>query len=343
MRSVFFLLITALLFSCTSKGKLDVEVSALQSPLRIDRFDRELLEADLYSLESKNKEWMKRYGVLYESFLSQMIRAGSPHDPMIAYRLERFVTDTLIQKINLKIKQVYGDFSPYEQELSQAFAYYQHYYPQSQTPIIIPFYSGFNAKTFPYRDTLGIGLDMFLGANEEITQRLPPEFFPQYLKEDMDPSLLTTETMKNWIYSRHSLPGEYENNLMYGVREDFLATLVYHGKMMLLLQAILPQTQENIRFGFSKEELEWCEKNEAFIYQNLVEFKLVYSKNNKEMQTYVNPGAFTPGLPNVSPGEIGKWIGYKMVKSYFDEESISVQDLVKQTKDERKILSKYRP
>lgn len=338
---VFFVAI--ILYSCSSKSKLEVEVSPLKEKLTLHRFDRELLDADVYDLKNLNKKWVKDYGILYESFLSQMINAGSAQDPMIDYRLEKFLTDSIIQVINERLKSVFNDFGVYENELNEAFARYHHYFPEVSLPVLVPFYSSFNAKTFPYKDTLGIGLDMFLGRDEEIVSLLPPEFFPQYLKQDMDPENLTLEALKSWVYVHHSRPGEFENSMMYAAREDFLSTLVYHGKMMLLLKAIFPAKSEADLFSYTQQEWEWCEKNEPFIFQNLIEFKLLYSQNIQEINSYINPGAFTPGLPQESPGELGKWLGYKMVSDYYSENEITLQSLLKQENDSKKILSFFRP
>jgi len=343
MRVFVLFFLCAALYNCTSDSKLDIDVEPLKSELVIKRFDRELLDADIYSLKTLNKKWIADYGILYESFLSQMINVGSAQDPMIDFRLEKFLTDSIIQLINERIKVVFHDFEPYKLELESAFAHYNHYFPNEKVPVIVPFYSSFNAKTFPINDTLGIGLDMFLGRNEEVISLLPPEFFPMYLKNDMDPENMSLEALKSWLYSNHSKPGEFENSNVYGVREDFLSSLVYHGKMMWALQAMFPEKSEKELFSYSQEEWEWCDRNESYIFQNLIEFKLLYSKNLQEIKSYVNPGSFTPGLPQESPGELGKWIGYRMVSRYFEEKEMSIQELLSQDNDSRKILSYYRP
>lgn len=342
-RIVISLLFCLFLIACSSKNKFDIDLPETIDELSVTRFDQELLDADIYNLKSLNQKWTKEYGVLYESFINQMINAGLPQDPMIEYRLEKFLTDSTIILIKSKLQSVFQDFSIYEKELNSAFAYYSYYYPNTVRPNIITFYSNFNAKSFPFKDTLGIGLDMFLGRNEKIVSYLAPDIYPQYLKQDMDPEFLVTETMKSWIYANHSKPQEYANSANYAVREDFLSSIIYHGKMMLFLDAITPTKSLETKFAYTKKELDWCEKNERFIFQNLIEFELLYSHNIKEIKAYVNPGSFTPGLPQESPGEIGKWIGYKMVKNYFENNQMSLQELIENQSNAREILRFYKP
>ncbi len=332
------------LISCSSKNKLDVDVSDQQIELSVSRFDQELFEADIYNLKELNSKWTKDYGLLYESFISQMLNMGLPQDPMITYRIEKFLTDSTINLIKDELNQTYSDFGAYEQELKQAFKHYSYYFPEKEIPKIVTFYSNFSgAKSFPYADTLGIGLDMFIGRNSEIVKLLPPDIYFQYAKDDMDPENLVSETVKSWVYYNFSDRMEYINNANYGLRQDFLSSIIYHGKMMVAVDAMMPEKSIATKFEYTQEEIDWCERSEKQLYENLIEYKLIYSKNNKEIAAYINPGSFTPGLPPESPGGIGKWIGYRMVKQFYDENDISLKELLTTKGDERKILSFYKP
>lgn len=311
--------------------------------LSVSRLDQEIFKADKYELRQLNQQWIANYGLLYSSFISDMLREGLPQDPMIVYRLERFLNDTTINFISQELDKSFLDFSPFQKELEEGFSYYQYYFPDRITPKIVTFYSNFNARTFPYSDTLAIGLDLFIGRDSEVTKMLPPDVFPQYIKNDMDKEFLTSEALKSWLYFSLSPQEEYANSGIYATKEDFLSSLVYHGKMMLALDLVLPNTPIETKFNYSKEEMEWCTKNEEFLYKNLVEFKLIYSTNIKEIASYINPGSFTPGLPQESPGGIGKWIGYRMVKQYYEENKMELADLLNQNNEAKKILSFYRP
>lgn len=339
-----FVVIVLLLISCSGKTKFqEVELPEERTTLSVARFDNELFEADKYNLKELNLKWVRDYGLLYESFISQMLREGLPQDPMITYRLEKFLNDSIIGFIRGEMNKSYSDFSLYEKELETAFSYYHHYFPEKTIPKIVTFYSNFNAKTFPYSDTLGIGLDLFIGRENPVTEMLPSEEFPAYMKKDMDSEYLVSEVVKSWIYFNFSRPNEYSNSLNYGKREDFLTSIIYHGKMMLALEAMLPYKSIATLFAYTDSELAWCTKNEKFLYQNLVEYKLIYSTNLKEISSYINPGSFTPGLPAECPGGVGKWIGYRMVKQYFEENDLNLQDFLQTENDARKVLSYYTP
>ncbi|MEN8927303.1 MAG: hypothetical protein ABF242_09790 [Flavobacteriales bacterium] len=336
-------LVLVFLMSCGGKSKMDVDLSDTTIDFSISRLDKELFEADIYNLRPLNAKWTKEYGYLYEIFISQMMNMGLPQDPMITYRIEKFLNDSTVQLIKKELDKSYSDFSSYEIELEDAFKHFAHYFPEKAVPKIITFYSNFSgAKSFPFADTLGIGLDMFIGRNSFVTENLPIDKYFQYIKDDMDPENMVSESVKSWLYYTFSDRMEYLNNSNYALKEDFLSSLVYHGKMMVALDAMMPEKSVATKFEYTAEELAWCERSEKKLYENLIEFKLIYSKNIKEIAAYINPGSFTPGLPPESPGGIGKWIGYRMVKQYYEENDISLKELMEAKGDERKILSFYK-
>jgi hypothetical protein len=194
------------------------------------------------------------------------------------------------------------------------------------------------------QNELGIGVDMYLGKDNDIVKSLPYEVFPEYLKAKMSPEYLVSETMKYWLYYKFSDIRLYQDYTIYTIKDDFLNTIIHHGKMMYLLDAMLPQKSYEIKFGYTKEQLAWCKQNEHSVYQSLIENKLIYSTNHKSISKYVNDGPFTSGLTEDSPSRVGVWMGYQMVKTYMEENpTVTLSDLVYKETNSRKILSFYRP
>jgi hypothetical protein len=335
-------LIFLLLFACGGKSKLDIDVSDVKIDLEIKRFDQELLGADLYDLRNLNTNWQKDYGLLYYSFLSQMLQVGYPNDNMITLQLEKYLTDTITQQIAQEMNLVFNDFTPFSIEVKDAFTRYKYYFSDSVIPKIVTFHSNFNAKAFPENHQLGIGLDLFLGKESEITKALPQDVFPSYIQEKMDKEYLVANVMKHWLYFKFSESKDFNNNGIYIKKDDFLNTIIHHGKILYLLDAMLPNKSIENKLEFTKSQLEWCEKSEKFLYQTLIEKKLIYTKNYKEISRFINPGPFTNGFPESSPSGVGKWIGYQMVKQYMEGNDISIAELVSRTNDSRRILSYYR-
>jgi uncharacterized protein YjaZ len=97
--------------------------------------------------------------------------------------------------------------------------------------------------------------------------------------------------------------------------------------------------------GYTKEQLEWCIKNESNIWAFFIEQKLLYSTVVQQYIKYISDGPTTNGLPKESPAKIGAWIGWQIVKAYMNNNpAITLEQLLKE-KDAQKILnnSNYKP
>ena len=69
----------------------------------------------------------------------------------------------------------------------------------------------------------------------------------------------------------------------------------------------------------------------------------LYSRNADVIGRFMNDGPFTNGLPRESPGHVGEWIGYRMVKAYMnDNPDLTFEQLI-QLKDPRLVLKSYKP
>ena len=70
-----------------------------------------------------------------------------------------------------------------------------------------------------------------------------------------------------------------------------------------------------------------------------------YTKENNKILKYMGETPFTQGFPEGSPGRVGHWTGWQIIKKYMkNNPSITIKELM-QEKDAQKILnlSKYKP
>ena len=111
------------------------------------------------------------------------------------------------------------------------------------------------------------------------------------------------------------------------------------------MDAMLPDTHDSIKIGFTKEQLDFCKKNEAHIWSLFIDKNLLFSTEQSKYLKYINEGPTTNGLPKESPAMLGVWVGWQVVKKYMnDNPTITLKQLMEE-KDSQKILtkSKYKP
>ncbi|MDX1283621.1 MAG: hypothetical protein R3182_01350, partial [Draconibacterium sp.] len=126
---------------------------------------------------------------------------------------------------------------------------------------------------------------------------------------------------------------------------NLLGNMVQSGKMMYLVDAMLPHIHDSLKIGYTGNQLEWCRNNEAQMWTYLIEKEMLYSTQRMDAVRYINDAPTTSGFPIESPGRTGVWIGWQIVRKYMKENpEITLPELMK-NKDYQKILnlSRYSP
>jgi len=306
---IFTVIAISLLIGCSS-DPLIVDVSDQNVDLNLKRMDQEL-SIDLGSAkEAKelNDKLLAEYGILYELYITRFLEEGSAHDPMIGeYLVRRSKTDPLMIEVLPKIQSQFSDFSKYKAEIEEGLKHCKYYFPDTSLPDnIVTFFSYFNAPAMVVNNDLCISIEMYLGPENESVKKLPVQDFPQFFKNKLDEKYLVGNAIKAWLLERFYL---HTGN-------EFLDKVVAAGKIMYLMDAMLPEVSEGIKMGYSEEEILWAKTNEVMVWEQMVVQEILYSKDDVLEASWINDGPNTKGLPAESPSKMGVWMGWQMVKDF---------------------------
>ncbi|MBK9420700.1 MAG: hypothetical protein IPN44_06575 [Flavobacteriales bacterium] len=302
--------------------------------LKIERLDQDLFHSVDDTTGNFNLRLYAKYGEFYRLYVEQVLQAAPFNDPRLPIALGRFVHDPVWARVQQTADSVLGDMAGQQAEFNSAFSRLKAEFPDSLTPRIIAFNSGFNYGVLPTDSVLGFGVEWFVGRNSPVVQYLSPDVFPQYRKDRMRPEMLVPSVVKGWLQVHYTRD----------VRgEDLLTNFIVIGKVMALLDHLLPQTDATLKFAFTPQQLKWCEDNEFTIWKAVVAQELLYSKDPKQIDRFMNDGPFTPGMPRESPAHIGEWIGYRMVDSYMREHPEVTFAQLFALRDPQAILKTYKP
>ena len=335
-RTISLLIIGLILGQC-STDRLDISIENNSVDISVMRMDQDwpVSFASGNAAQSLSEDLLRKYGLLYELFIQKMIQEGSVHDPMLGDNLySRLKSDALMKEVVPELHQRFSDFSSHKKELDQAMNYYRYYFPDSLLPNkYVTFFSYFNAQAMVINNDLCIGLDMYLGSNHPSVEKLPVLDFPQFFKNKMEEKYLVANAVKGWLLEK-----------MYQCSgNEFLDKIVAAGKIMYLMDAIMPQVAPEIKMSYSNEELKWAKLNEDNVWQQLIEQDALYSKDDRLEVNWISDGPFTKGLPSDSPSRMGIWMGWQMVKDFMNANpEVSLSELVIEPNSKR-ILKYYDP
>lgn len=328
----FFVSISMLISSCQPNEE-KVDVSTIDVTLTVNRLEQDLFEANPDSLGAILPQLRARYGEFFDVYAKNVLNIGSPDAEGFEQHLKSFVTDGDMREVYKETKKQYGEFGDVSLELEDAFKRYKHHFPEREMPSIATNISGFNYAVVSTDNTLGVGLDMFLGERFIYYQMLG---LPQYKIHFMRKQGIVPSAMKGWVASTFVYDAKNNDNL--------LARMIYAGKILYCVDKLLPETADSLKIDYTSPQMMFVDNNEANIWSHLLEDGLLYSTNHLDIVKYMNEGPFTSGLPQEAPARLGEYIGWKIVRKFMENNDVSLQALMGMS-DAQEILtkSKYKP
>ncbi len=126
---------------------------------------------------------------------------------------------------------------------------------------------------------------------------------------------------------------------------NLLNEMIYQGKLLYLADALLPDTEDSIKIGFSSKQLAWCIDHENDMWGFLIKNKLLFSTELTDISKYTGEGPFTTGFAKESPARTAVWIGWRIVRKFMKEYPATPIEKLMEEKEAQIILtkSKYKP
>ncbi len=326
--------ISLLMNFCSCKNNnLQVDVSDIQVSIEIKRFDIDLFNADIENIENSIEFLQSEYGYFYDLFNHRIIEIGGTNSINYSGYFIDFLTDYTVNEIMVAVRDEYKSMADIERKTEKAFKHYKYYFPEKAIPEIITFISGFNQSIVIDENLLAIGLDKYLGAENQIYKYLGVS---NYKKRNMHRDKIVSDCM------RASAITEYE---FHDSVDNLVNNMIYEGIIMYFVDAMLPDEKEGLKIGFTEQQLNWCKKNEQKMWTYFIEQKLLFSTEYMQIKRYIDDSPFTTTFSHDSPGRTGVWIGWQIVKNYMKHnKKIKLKELMEE-RDYQKILnfSKYKP
>lgn len=326
----------ALLFlqACSGPERPEVSTDAVELSLTIGRLDQDLFHASPDDMRAAGLKAYAEHGEFFRIYIEEILQGAPVDDPNLPLVLNAFVTDPDWASVQQAVDSVLGDLEPQRSDLEGAFKRLHVLFPDSLIPRVVAFNSGFNFGIFPTDSVLGFGVEWFIGKDHPVIGYLAPEAFPQYVKDRMMPDMLAPSAVKGWLLVH------YTRDI---AGADLLTNLVETGKVLALLDALMPDTEAHLKYAFSPAQLAWCGANEGLIWKDIVSKDQLFSKRVDDISRLMNDGPFTNGFPRESPGHIGEWIGHRMVQAYLkDHPKVTFAQLFAMD-DPKVILQSYKP
>lgn len=305
-----------LFFSCSSEKKIDEKILEIPVEIEINRFDEAFANASPESLSKLKKDYPLFFPKQY-------------HDSIWINKMQ----DTLQLKLETEVHKVFSDFSEFENEITLLFQHLKFYFPEFHEPEIVTLINDVDYRDrIIYADSLlVVGLDNYLGGNHFFYVDIH-----NYIAKNLNPQQLTPDIADAIIQQYIKPPNT----------RTFIDLMVYYGKKAYLKEQLLPLVEAHRIIGYSEDEITWARANETEIWRYFVERELLFSTDPQLASRFINPAPFSKfylELDNESPGMLGQYMGWQIVRAFAENNDIELKQLLTLNGEEIYKNSKFKP
>lgn len=315
------------------------DVSHVEVPVQIRRFERELFAIDTSDVAAGMEVLQQRYPEFAPLFFREVLGA---YDPMLApdgpeSYVRGFLIHPAVRRLYDTTQVVFADFAPLVREFEQTFKFFKYYFPQRRVPDVTTFISEYTLAAFIYGDnSLAVGLDFFLGADYPYQHYNPGNpNFSRYLVRSFNKDHLVMKTLQPLL---EDMLGPVPGNRL-------IDYMIHNGKKLYLMDQLLPFKPDTVIFEYPPQQLQWCFDNERDMWAFFTSEDLLYSTDYMKWRKMVEYSPHSPGMPPEAPGRTANFIGWRIVQAYMQRHPETTLEQLIELRDAQAILdgSRYKP
>lgn len=318
MKKIFFLFaITFFVFSCKDKSETEKKIDEIPVSLKLSQFDKEFFET--------KPEDLGKLKLAYPEFFPKNVTDSVWINKM---------TDPMWQSLYKEVKTKYGDFEPQKAEIESVFKHAKFYFPKTRLPEIVTVISemDYNDKVIYNGDYLLISLELYLGKDHEFYKTE----FPAYIRQNFEASQIVPDVVTALT----------ENQIPEDPNKTLLSQMIFEGKKLYVKDLLIPDYSDADKMGYTEEQIQWCQENESYMWRYFIDESLLYDTDPKLGNRFIHRAPFSKfylEIDNESPGRVGAWLGWQIVRAYAENNKVDVKELL--TTDATTIFnkSKYKP
>lgn len=318
MFRIYLFALIVLLSACGGDANKP-DVSHIKVDLTLERFEQDFFKIDTNNIQGGLAHLRNAYPHFFPVYVQNILQVN-PMDTA-SYSIIRSIVSSY-RPINDSLQEKYPNLNWLKDDLTEGFQYVKFYYPQYRVPRILTFIATLDAPGVVLTpEYLGIGLHQYAGKDFSVYEA--PELqqvYPAYISRRFDKEYMVANSMKavvDDVYPDQS------------VGRPLVEQMVEKGKQWYLLQHFLPDAPDSALTGFTQKQLDWVEANEGNVWSHIVKNENLYGIEPHVIQTYIGESPFTQGMPEASPGNIGQWIGWRIVQQYAQKnEKLTLQQVL---------------
>jgi gliding motility-associated lipoprotein GldB len=314
-KAIILILFFFVLISCDTKSKVEKAVEEIPLKIKVERFDKVFFETKVQDLAKTKKQFPSFY---------------PPQVPDSVW-IEK-MKNPLWRELYAEVQKKYSNFEPEKSEIEDLFRHIKFYFPKTKTPKIVTLIYEMDANTKAiYVDSLVlISLEMYLGKEHKFYD------YPAYQKQNFEQNQILPDIVSSFAQTKIKPFND----------KALLSLMVDAGKELYLKDVLLPTYSDANKIGYTAQQIQFCNENESFMWQYFIQEKMLYATDAKLSSRFINSAPFSKfylEIDNDTPGRIGTWVGWQMVRSFMKNNEINLNQMLLMNAEEIFNKSKYKP
>jgi hypothetical protein len=325
MKKFFILIPIAIgIYSCSSKKNIP-DVSAIKVGIKTQRFEKDFFSIDTNNISPSLDSVNTKHPSFLLDYLFNIMAMPSQPDSVIKYT-HLFLSDSLYHSLYIDAEKKFSSFDIYEKQIKKGLQFVKYYFPKYKIPTTIVTFIGpvdGVATALGSEHEIAIGLQGYMGKDYPAYQtEYISQVYPSYKSRRFEPDYIVVNCIKNIIEEMYS-------NKSNG--KPLVEQMIEAGKRLYVLDALLPETADSLKTGYTKQQLDNCYKNEKTIWTFFVQNDLLYQTESNLIGGYVNDGPNTPEISSEAPAFLGQFTGWQIVKKWMEKNKKKTLEELMQT------------
>lgn len=334
--SVYLFILIIIISSC--KGKNIPDVSGIKINLQLQRFDKDFFLIDTSHVGQSLQQLHQKYPAFLQDFLFNILALPPQPDSTSAVEEQVKFFINSYKPFNDSVSIVFKDAAATEKEVRRGLQFVKYYFPSYKLPSkLITFIGPINSYgSILTTDALAVGLQLYMGKNYSLYQsREGQEMYPAYISRKFEKAYIPVNCIKTIVDDIFP-----DNN----AGKPLVEQMVQAGKRLYVIDQLMPETADTLKTGYTQKQLDGCFANEGTIWSYFVQNDLLYVTDPTVTKDYMNEAPQTQAFGKESPGLIGQFTGWQIVKKWLAKnEKISLEELLKTDPKAIFMQAKYKP
>jgi hypothetical protein len=298
IRISVFLVFGLLCLGCSHKKAF----SESHPDRQIIRFDTTLYH---YLTANDTNNTLAADSSFLDEYGEKVIYIGKTDSTGFYERLRNYFSEPTLMQLYRDEQTAFSDISEINAELSAGMETVLQHFPSLHRPAVYMHVSGLNQNVIVTDSILSLSADKYLGADYPLYR----DFFYDYQRQLMSPDRIVPDYLLGFLMANFPFRGN---------EEVLLDRMLYEGKLRYFLFRALSGREVWESVAYTREQYTWCSERQSRIWKSILENQHLFKPDYLTTMQYLKAAPNTATLPLDSPGQVGIWLGFRIVAAFMD-------------------------